>query len=64
MNGTIDRSLWVALAGPPNVPLDTVRRAIGGQTLALGVSPAPKCEGKVLEPAQSSGTQPRIRLLR
>src|SRR2546421_77482 len=40
VNDTIDRSLWVALVGPPNVPVSTVRAAIAGQTLSLGIYPA------------------------
>ncbi len=50
--GTIDRSLWLALAGPKDVPIDTVRRAIAGQVLSIGISPALQCTGLTLEPAQ------------
>ncbi len=57
VNGTIDRSLWVALVGPPNVPLDTVRAAIADQTLTLGIYPAPSCQEKVLEPANWTSPQ-------
>lgn len=52
--GTIDRSLWVALVGPQNVPVDSVRAAIAGQTLSLGIYPYPRCAGKVLPPATSA----------
>src|SRR5204862_123153 len=45
VNGTIDRSLWVALVGPQNVAVDSVRSAIAGQTLSLGIYPSPKCSG-------------------
>jgi len=51
VNGAIDRSLWVALVGPKNVPLTTVRAALAGQTLTLGIYPSPQCEeGLSLEP--------------
>ncbi len=54
---TIDRSLWVALVGPPNVPLSTVRAAIAGQTLTLGIYPAPyaaqQSAGRVLQPVEA-----------
>lgn len=50
-NGVVDRSLWVALAGPRNVPPDAVRAAIAGQTLTLGIYPALRCQGLKLEPA-------------
>ena len=50
IDGTIDRSLWVALVGPKNVPVDTVRAAIAGQTLSLGIYPTPACAGLRLEP--------------
>ena len=49
-NGPIDRSLWVALLAPPNVPIDTARAAIARQTLALGIHPSPRCESKTLLP--------------
>lgn len=48
---TIDRSLWVALLAPKNVPVDTARAAIANQTLCLGIYPSPRLdEGKVLKP--------------
>ena len=50
VNGAIDRSLWVALVGPKNVPVTTVRAALAGQTLTLGIYPSPQCEeGLALE---------------
>jgi hypothetical protein len=58
VNGTIDRSLWVALVGPQNVPVDSVRAAIAGKTLSLGVYPSPKCVGLVLPPATSEDNKP------
>jgi Baseplate J-like protein len=58
VNGTIDRSLWVALVGPQNVPIDTVRAAIAGKTLTLGIYPTPKCAGQVLRPATSEDSRP------
>ena len=51
LNGTIDRSIWVALSGQKNVPLDQVRAAIAGQTLTLGIFPTWQCAGMTLEPA-------------
>ncbi len=53
--GTIDRSLWVALVGPKNVPVDAVRAAIAGQTLTLGIYPSPECTGLALEPVVYEG---------
>ncbi|MCB9153372.1 MAG: putative baseplate assembly protein [Caldilineae bacterium] len=52
--GVVDRSLWLALAGPKGVPVDTVRAAIAGQTLTLGIYPAPQCDGLALRPEQTS----------
>ena len=51
VNGTIDQSLWVALVGPPNVPIDQVRSAIGGKVLSLGVHPALQADSTILPPA-------------
>jgi hypothetical protein len=53
VNGTIDRSLWVALLAPVNADIDVVRRAIAGQTLSIGVYPAARVPGQVLEPART-----------
>ena len=57
VSDTIDRSLWVALVGPPNVPVSTVRAAIAGQTLTLGIYPAPyaaqQSAGRVLTPVEA-----------
>lgn len=50
VNGTIDRSLWVALLAPKNADLDAVRRAIAGQSLSIGVYPATRTPGQVLPP--------------
>jgi Baseplate J-like protein len=61
VTGTIDRSLWVALVGPQNVDIKDVRRTIARQTLALGIYPAPRCEGKVLEPARAELSEPTVR---
>ncbi len=57
LNGTIDRSLWVALAGPPNVAADSVREVIAGQTLSIGIYPAPQCQGLTLEPLSYASAQ-------
>ncbi len=56
-NGTIDRSLWMALVAPQNVPLNTVRAAIAGQTLSLGIYPALGSEGSVLRPSLNANRQ-------
>jgi hypothetical protein len=56
-SGVIDRSLWVALLAPKNVPPATVRKAIGGQTLALGIYPTNECAGKDLEPLAAEPAQ-------
>jgi Baseplate J-like protein len=52
-NGTIDHSLWVALIGPQNVPISSVRSTIAGQTLTLGIYPTPKGVDRILPPATS-----------
>jgi hypothetical protein len=57
VNGTIDRSLWVALLARPGDDLDAARRAIAGQTLAIGVYPAAQADGAVLPPA-TTGNAP------
>ncbi len=57
INGTIDRSLWLALVAPPNIPLDTVRSAIGGQTLSLGFYPSLQSNGRVLMPLTSEDSK-------
>lgn len=58
VNYTIDRSLWVALVGPQNVPISSVRAAIAGQTLTLGIYPAPQCPGRVLHPLTAEDNKP------
>ncbi len=56
---TIDQSLWIALIAPKNVPVDTVRAAIAGQTLCLGVYPATDLdEGRVLPPKSARDDAP------
>ncbi|HXH78128.1 putative baseplate assembly protein [Nocardioides sp.] len=50
LNGTIDRSLWVALLGQAGRESADVRRAIAGQTLSIGVYPEVALPGKVLPP--------------
>jgi hypothetical protein len=48
---TIDRSVWLALLAPENVPPAAVRSKIANQTLSLGIYPAEQLEeGRVLEP--------------
>jgi hypothetical protein len=53
VNGTLDRSLWVALVGPQNVPISDVRAAIAGKTLTLGIYPTPTSIEQILPPATS-----------
>ena len=50
VNGTIDRSLWLAVLAPRNADLDSVRRAIAGQSLSIGVYPQRALAGRVLPP--------------
>jgi hypothetical protein len=57
VNGTIDRSLWIALLARPGDSLDAVRRAIAGQTLSIGVYPAAQVAGEVLAPATAGSSQ-------
>jgi hypothetical protein len=62
VNGTIDRSLWLALLAPKNTDPDDVCAAIGGQTLSIGVYPAAQVAGQVLPPDQagSATTDPGL----
>jgi hypothetical protein len=53
VNGTIDRALWIALLARPDAELSDVRRAIGGQTLSIGVYPAAAVPGQVLPPVHT-----------
>lgn len=50
INGTIDRSLWIALLGQKGAAASDVRRALAGQTLSIGVYPAAQIDGRVLPP--------------
>ena len=50
INGTIDRSLWIALLGQKGAARSDVRRALAGQTLSIGVYPAAQIPGQVLPP--------------
>jgi predicted phage baseplate assembly protein len=56
VNGTIDRSLWIALLAQ-GVDLDSVRRAIAGQTLSIGIYPATQGGAMVLPPATAGAAQ-------
>lgn len=53
VNGTIDRSLWLAMLAPENADLDSVRRAIAGQSLSIGVYPERALAGRALPPRHS-----------
>lgn len=59
VTGTIDGSLWMALlareGGDVARAVDDARKAIAGQTLAIGVYPANRQDGKVLPPQASEG---------
>jgi predicted phage baseplate assembly protein len=50
INGTIDRSAWIALLGQKGADRSDVRRALAGQTLSIGVYPAAQVPGQVLPP--------------
>ncbi len=54
-NGTIDRSLWIALLGQKGAALSDVRAAIAGQTLTIGVYPTATVPGQVVLP-EHTGT--------
>ena len=55
VNGTIDRSLWLAILAPKNTDPNDVRAAIAGQTLSIGVYPATQTPGEVLAPMTTGG---------
>ena len=55
LNGTIDRSLWLAILAPAQIDPDLVRAAVGGQTLLIGVYPARQAAGQVLPPMTTGG---------
>ncbi len=61
VKGTIDGSLWVALiareGGDPARAVEEARRAIAGQTLALGIYPTNQRNGDVLPPRTSEVRQ-------
>lgn len=57
VNGTIDRSLWIALLARPNDDPDTARCAIAGQTLTIGVYPAAQASEEILPPATTGSAQ-------
>jgi hypothetical protein len=61
VKGTIDGSLWVALiareGGDPARAVEEARRAIAGQTLALGIYPTNQRDGDVLPPKTSEVRQ-------
>ena len=56
-NGTIDRSLWLAVLAPKNADLDAVRRAIAGQSLSIGVYPASPVPGRVIPPQRAGSAE-------
>lgn len=67
VKGTIDGTLWMALiareGGDAAQAVDAARRAIAGQTLAIGIYPTNRREGKVLPPRASEVqqvTDPRL----
>lgn len=54
-----DRSLYLALLAPQNVPVDDVRRAIANQVLSIGIAPATAGQASPLAPLQTRTTQPQ-----
>jgi hypothetical protein len=54
---TADRSLYLALLAPQNVPVDAARRAIADQVLSIGIAPAISGSVPPLQPLQSGTTQ-------
>jgi hypothetical protein len=58
VNGSIDQSLWVALVAQPNVSIDQVRAAIGGQVLSLGIHPALDADTSTILPPANFINQP------
>ncbi|MCU0490532.1 MAG: hypothetical protein MUD01_02895 [Chloroflexaceae bacterium] len=50
LNGTLDRSLWVALVGQEGRAVSDVQAALAGQTLTLGIYPDPTCAARTLLP--------------
>jgi len=54
-NGTIDRSVWIALLAPKGADLAAVRAAIANQTISIGVYPAARVLGQRLLPATTGG---------
>jgi hypothetical protein len=59
LDAAADRSLYLALLAPPNVPVDDVRRAIANQVLSIGIAPATAGEAPPLAPLQSGSAQPQ-----
>jgi hypothetical protein len=57
VNGTIDRSLWMALLARQVSDLDSARSAIGGKTLTIGVYPATQLGEEILPPATTGSAQ-------
>ena len=57
LNTTADRSLYVALLAPQNVPPDDVRREIANKVLTLGIAPTVVGEVAPLEPLRTDSSQ-------
>jgi hypothetical protein len=57
VNGTIDRSLWMALLARKGDDPDKTRCAIAGQTLTIGVYPATQLDEQILPPATTGSAQ-------
>jgi hypothetical protein len=57
VNGTIDRSLWIALLARKVGELDSARSAIGGKTLTIGIYPSTQLGEEILPPATTGSAQ-------
>jgi predicted phage baseplate assembly protein len=60
---TSDRAIYIALLAPKNVPLDTVRQAIGNEVLSIGVAPALSDTVPPLRPASLEAERAPMRRL-
>lgn len=54
---TADRSLYLALLAPQNVPVDAARRAIANQVISIGIAPAASGPVPPLQPLQTGATE-------
>lgn len=59
LESTADRSLYLALLAPQNVPVADVRRAIANQVISIGIAPAVNGPVPTLQALQSGAGQPQ-----